>query len=399
MRPATPMADLDSELFRTMPRRWAMFADHRDGPPGAGTAAGRLAAKRTSGPAGQTGVVAEARHSPDSPGVRRDNGRDNERGCDAGSEERPRIVTDVAWARRKVEFLRRELLGDPVFRTGVAAIQAQRAARPCFTHLWDSEVQVYSQWGEDGILDYLCDALDIAQPKALELGCGDFRECNTRFLAEFRSAGVTMVDARSDLLRSVRSLPAYWRSTLDPQQAWITPDSVGQLVTNARALHGRIDILSLDIDGNDYWVAEKIDFDGVRIVVLEYQPLFGGRSCITVPRKDDFDRARAHYSHLYYGASLPAFVHLMGGRGFTLVGTNRVGSNAFFIRKEEEDRVSVSLPLAADLHAQKDWTVRESRDGRGHLSYLNGRQALSLIQELPVVDILTGRTLTVGAAI
>ncbi|MEI2717432.1 MAG: hypothetical protein V9E98_10615 [Candidatus Nanopelagicales bacterium] len=190
-----------------------------------------------------------------------------------------------ARVHRMMETVSRELLRDPVFKNGVAAIQAQRAARPAFRHLWDAEVSVYSQWGEDGILDFLCDSLDLNRPKIIELGCGDFRECNSRFLAEYRSAGVTMVDGRKDLVASVRALPASIRTTLDPRQEWITPDTVGHLMASARNLHGRLDIVSLDIDGNDYWVAERMDLSGVSVVVVEYQPIFGpDAGCDRPPR-------------------------------------------------------------------------------------------------------------------
>ena len=274
----------------------------------------------------------------------------------------------AAWLRRKLEFAQRELLGDPVFRGGVAAIQAQRSARSTYRDLWDAEVKVYSQWGEDGILDFLCDALNLARPRVLELGCGDFRECNSRFLAEWRSASVTMVDSRSDLIGSVRELPAYWRTTLDPRQEWITPDTVRVLQDSARQLHGGLDIVSLDIDGNDYWVAERLDLEGLRIVVVEYQPLFGDVAAVSVPPKDDFDRSTAHYSHLYYGASLRAFVDMMSSRGFRFVGTNRACNNAFFISVDDVQDFTLPIPDTDQLASYVRWTVRESRDERGHLA-------------------------------
>ena len=302
----------------------------------------------------------------------------------------------AAWMRRKLESVQRELLGDPVFRTGIAAIQAQRSARAGYTDLWDAEVRVYSQWGEDGILDFLCDALRLARPRVLELGCGDYRECNSRFLAEWRSSSVTMVDSRSDLIRSVRSLPAYWRTTLNPLQEWITPDSVEGIQERARHLQGGLDIVSLDIDGNDFWVAERLDLLGVSIVVVEYQPLFGETEAVSIPPQDDFDRASAHYSHLYYGASLRAFTTLLGDKGFSFIGTNRAGNNAFFVQNAALAAIALPVPDLDDLSPYTRWTVRESRDASGSLSYLDHAQALQLIADMPVVETTTGRVLKVG---
>jgi YD repeat-containing protein len=296
----------------------------------------------------------------------------------------------AAWVRRKLEFVQREVLGDPVFRAGVAAIQAQRAARAGYRDLWDAEVRVYSQWGEDGILDFLCDVVDVPRPRVLELGCGDFRECNSRFLAEWRCASVTMVDSRSDLARSVRELPAYWRTTLEPLQEWITPTTVADIGQRARRRHDGLDIISLDIDGNDYWVAQGIDWTDVRVVVVEYQPLFGGAATVSVPRQDDFDRSRAHFSHLYYGASLRSFVDLFRDAGMAFVGTNRVGNNAFFIRDADVDRFPLPLPDTRDLARYTRWRVRESRDRRGRLTHLDYNDARRLIAHLPLVDTQTG---------
>ena len=205
-----------------------------------------------------------------------------------------------------------------------------------------------------------------------------------------------MVDSRSDLIRSVRELPAYWRTTLDPRQEWITPGTVRDLQMSARHLHGGLDVVSLDIDGNDYWVAEQLDLDGVRIVVVEYQPLFGDVASVSVPPKDDFDRSAAHYSHLYYGASLRAFVSLMEARGFRFVGTNRAGNNAFFVRASDVDAIPLPLPGTTDLSAYVRWTVRESRDEKGRLSYLDRAHAHALIAGMPLVDTVTGLDLTVG---
>lgn len=306
-------------------------------------------------------------------------------------------TTAFSVARDRSGALVRAFVGDPLYVTGVGAIQAQRAARHTFRDLWDAEVGIYSQFGEDGILDYLCDAIGLARPRVLELGCGDYRECNSRFLAEYRCASVTMVDARADLVRSVRGLSAYYTTTLDPRQEWITPDSVTGLVESAREVHGGLDIVSLDIDGNDYWVAEQIDFTGVSIVVVEYQPLFGAHRRVTIPRNDHFDRSSAHYSWLYFGASLPAFIHLMDSRGFVFIGTNRPGNNAFFVAGAFADRVPLPKPDTADLAKYVIWTVREARDPEGTMTGESASAVLPILADLPLVDLETGLSTTVGA--
>lgn len=280
---------------------------------------------------------------------------------------------------------------------GTAAIHAQRAARHTFRHLWDAEVSVYSQWGEDGILDFLCDAFQLAKPKALELGAGNFSECNTRFLAEHRLASVVAVDGRKDLASALSTLDLEWKTTVKALEQWITPDNVEEIRSTAQDFMGGLDILSLDIDGNDYWVAEAIDLTSVSIIVVEYNAIFGSAPAVSVPRNDQFDRTQAHYSWLYFGASLRAFVDLFAKRGFDLAGTNRVGTNAFFIRKGEVVIPNLQVPNRDELAPYVDLRLRESRDQAGMMNYLAGSARREVIKDLPLIDVNTRKATTLAA--
>lgn len=284
------------------------------------------------------------------------------------------------------------------FRIGEAALLSQKAASGAFVHLWDAEVQVYSQWGEDGILDFLCDCLGLAKPRVLELGAGNFAECNSRFLAEHRNASVVAVDARKDLSEIMRSIPLYWRTSLFPIEDWITPESAPLLLSKAKSLMSEVDIISLDIDGNDYWVAESLDMAGVQLFVVEYNALLGHEQPVTVPRDDRFDRATAHSTWLYFGVSLRAWVYLFEQRGFTFIGTNRAGCNAFFCESEQARKIPLSKPSTIDLAPYVDWRVRESRDPEGNLSYLAGPDRVDAIGSLPLVNVVTGEMTSVFLA-
>lgn len=282
------------------------------------------------------------------------------------------------------------------YRLGEVAALAQRAARPTFSDLWDAEFRVFSQFGEDGILDYLCDCLGLVKPRAVEFGAGNFSECNTRFLAERRSASVVAVDAREDLSTSLASRDLYWKTSVWPVQSWITPETAPEILRRAREQMGGVDVLSLDIDGNDYWVADALDFGEITLVVVEYNALFGARRAVSVPREDSFDRMAAHHTGLYFGASIRAWLHLFESRGYVFLGTNRVGNNAFFCRRERAPSVSLSLPDTTDLERYVDWRLRDSRDAAGALTYLTGPDRLRAIEHLQLVDVATGDRLTVA---
>lgn len=267
------------------------------------------------------------------------------------------------------------------------SINSMRARKSDIKDLWDSEIRVFSQWGEDGILTYLLDSIGISKPKILEIGAGNFEECNSRFQAEFRNASVYCVDLRSDLKSNCKMLDIYWRSTIIPINEYITPLNINFHINSAKSLLGGLDIFSLDIDGNDYWVLLESDLSNVSIVVCEYNPLFGYKASITVPREDQFARESKHFSWLYYGMSLGACISVLKDKGFTFCGSNLAGSNAFFVKNELISLLSLTIPSTNDLAKFTDWRVRESRDEKGKLSYLHGKERASLIQTLKVLNI------------
>ena len=276
------------------------------------------------------------------------------------------------------------------FMLGQAAILSSRSKYESYKLLWDSEVKVFSQWGEDGIIDFLLTCLNISKPKIVEFGVGEFKECNSRFTAEFRNASVYMVDSNKNLVNYVKKLDLFWKNSLFPVTDFITPKSAKEHILNAQKLLGGIDIFSIDLDGNDYWILSNLELTGVSIVICEYNPIFNEIDC-TVPRNDNFDRFDAHSSGLFFGMSLKASISIMGSKGFTFIGTNRVGNNAVFVKNEIEDQVPFPKPNIYDLKMFLDWRVRESRDTSGCLNYLQATDAFKMIETLSVIDLKSGK--------
>jgi hypothetical protein len=267
---------------------------------------------------------------------------------------------------------------------GQSSILTSKASRGFYRELWDSEVKVFSQWGEDGILWFICDILEIAKPRILEIGAGNFTECNSRFLAEARNAAVYLVDSRPDLAQEVNGLDLLWKNNIFANEVWVTPNNSREIFENAKSALGSIDILSLDIDGIDYWVMAELDLTGVSIVVVEYNPIFGAKFPITVPKTEFFDRTKAHSSWLYFGASIRAWVDFFEKKNFVFVGTNRVGNNAFFVSRGSEEIFKYINKVDPTLSKYVDWQVRESRDKNGSLDYSSLAQSKSRICKMPV---------------
>ena len=204
------------------------------------------------------------------------------------------------------------------------------------------------------------------------------------------------VDGREDLLSSIEANSFRWKSHIFGYQAWVSPLNVNRILLSAKEAIGEIDIFSLDLDGNDFWILEEAQLDSVSIVVVEYNPLFGHSRAFSVLRDDTFDRRTKHFSWLYYGASLRAFEYLMIEKGFEFIGTNRVGNNALFVRKD----LAIGIPLkpSKDYTIYTDWRVRETRSKKGGLSFASGYDRISEISQLDLVEVKTGNHLSVVEA-
>ena len=274
-----------------------------------------------------------------------------------------------------------------ILALGQASILSSRAVSNKFRNLWDAEVKVFSQWGEDGILDFIFSSLGISKPRVIEVGAGNFNECNSRFLAENLNASVVAVDGRTDLIENINQTDLPWKTHILGIETWVTPNNINDLVVKAHDFMGGIDLFSLDLDGNDYWIIKEAELSSIKVVVVEYNALFGSQKALTVPEEEDFDRAKKHHSNLYYGASLQAYVDLLSVKGFKFIGTNRVGNNAFFVVEALAHLIPFSPNPKDDCYF--DWRIRESRDESTALNFLSGMERQAQIAALPLLDLHT----------
>lgn len=271
------------------------------------------------------------------------------------------------------------------------SLSLQNADRAPLVRLQDAEFKVFSQFGEDGILQYLIHETGIAREEQVfvEFGVQDYLESNTRFLLQGDHWRGLIIDGSKEYMDSVRRSDLYWRNDLTAVDAWIDRDNINDLIGDA-GFNGDIGILSVDIDGNDYWVWEKINVVNPVIVVAEWNSVFGAKHAVSIPYAREFDRATAHYSCLYWGASMRAFEELGASKGYALVGSNRLGNNIFFVRKDRLGRIKALTTDEAYVVSR----FRDSRDAQGNLNFLGGERRYEEIKNLPVVDVVSGRTTT-----
>jgi hypothetical protein len=169
--------------------------------------------------------------------------------------------------------------------------------------------------------------------------------------------------------------------------AFITRENINQLITE-NGFAGDLGLLSVDIDGNDYWVWERLDCVSPVIVVAEYNAVFGAERAISVPYDPRFVRTAAHYSNLYWGCSLGALAHLASKKGYALIGCNSNGNNAYFVQTSRMKGLKELSVQEAFVRSK----FREARDQGGHLTFVSGAHRSQVIQGLPLVDVTTGNT-------
>lgn len=260
------------------------------------------------------------------------------------------------------------------------------------TRISDYEFKVFSQWGEDGIIQHLIAHLDIPNRTFIEFGIEDFSESNCRFLMMKDHWHGYVIDGSESNISRLRSSYYYWRYPLTTQAAFVTRENIDALLQKS-GFGPQPGILSVDLDGIDWHVLEALRHWRPSILVVEYNDVLGFDRSVSVPYDPAFVRAKAHFSNLYWGASLPAFSHLANEMGMALVGINGAGSNAFFVRRELlNDRVTETTMDACSRSA----SFSDSRDVTGGLTFVRGAARRAVIADMPLVDVVSGAALRVG---
>lgn len=190
--------------------------------------------------------------------------------------------------------------------------------------------RVYSQNEEDGILDEIFRRVGATTRTFVEFGVGDGLENNTlyRMLRGWRGAWIEADPKRAAQIgeRFARFRRA---GVLRCLNAFITAENIEKLFAELQIAE-EFDLLSIDIDGNDYWVWQAIEHYLPRVVVIEYNAGFGPSAEWVL----DYDPQHAWGGTRNVGASLKSLELLGAEKGYRLVGCNVKGINAFFVRQD-----------------------------------------------------------------
>jgi hypothetical protein len=245
------------------------------------------------------------------------------------------------------------------------------------------EYRVFSQGGDDGIIQRLVRDVPVKQKFFVEFGVENYRESNTRFLLLKDNWSGLVMDGSPKHIQFIQQDPIYLRNDLTAVCAFIKTANINELLAT-HLPDKEIGLLSIDIDGNDYWIWKAIENVNPPIVITEYNYRFGPSRAVTVPLDDNFQRSQAHYSHIYYGCSLKALWLLARKKGYDLVCCNTFGNNAYWVR---QDVRPASLPALTCEQAFRAAKFRETRDVEGRVVPCALEEQVRILESLPLVEI------------
>lgn len=244
--------------------------------------------------------------------------------------------------------------------------------------LRSKEYRVHSQNGEDGLILYVFSQIGTTNRKFIEFGIGDGKECiAANLLLNFGWSGL-MIEGSSDY---VVSATQYYNNHPKMQgkvkilNKFITQDNINNLFQEG-GIEGEIDLLSIDIDGNDYWVWKAIEVISPRVVIIEYNASFGKENAVTVKYDPSFERLSKHPSGYYYGLSLKAAEKLGKEKGYHLVGCDSEGVNAIFVRND------INLGNLKSVTAEEAYYEMNIRSAVHTLL-----EQQNIIKHLPIVEV------------
>jgi hypothetical protein len=194
--------------------------------------------------------------------------------------------------------------------------------------------RVFSQFEEDGKLLYILAIIGMKTKRFIEIGSDDGLNSNCANLYfHFGYHGLYVDGNRSSIRRGERFYAKYpnrWYYKPSFLCAEVTRENINELISQA-GFSGEVDLLSIDIDGNDYWIWDALSVSSPRVVMIETHVEFGLRN-ILVPYDPGYFFPGKH--PVYHGASAIAMARLGKKKGYRLVGANLYGSNFIFVKEE-----------------------------------------------------------------
>lgn len=259
-----------------------------------------------------------------------------------------------------------------------AANIALREIDPSNPTSW--EFSAFSQNGEDGIIDYLTRKIINPDRYFIEIGAANGLENNTSWLALARRFGGLMVEGDTKAASEAKKVYPSLNLWVECVCQFVDTENIEEF--KHLSLSQTPDVLSIDIDGNDYYVSKSLMEAGFRpkIFVVEYNSVFGPNRSCTIEYNPKFDWSEAHESRLYFGVSLAGWKCFFEKFGYKFITVDQNGVNAFFVNPSEFDEAFLNQ-MTTKLHFQDNIYQR-------HLFKRSWEKRLKIIEGMKLVEII-----------
>ena len=220
-------------------------------------------------------------------------------------------------------------------------------------------IKIYSQNEEDGIILYIFKHIGIKTKRFIEIGVENGTECNTTNLLKYFDWNGVQIEGDKQFYNSgkiqLRKILKKKTKNVKLINSFVTKKNINTIIK--KNLKKKVDLLSIDVDGNDFWIWKEIKYINPRLVVIEYNSFFGSKMSCTIPYNPNFiwdNKKRKSY----YGASLKALEKLGKKKKYTLVGVDKNGVNAFFVRNDLAKKINLKSKKSEDVFIDNKREIR-----------------------------------------
>jgi hypothetical protein len=295
--------------------------------------------------------------------------------------------------KKFIKLLRIEEFNNQLYKNNIlnSKILSNLNYQKKINNLAEVEWGVFSQFGEDGILNWLISFFPDMPKIFVEIGVGDYTECNTRLLLDGYGWSGHIFEGDSRSIDKIKKSKDLWKKNIDINKSFINKKNINELLKK-RVKEKEIGVLSLDIDGNDFWVWKAIESIKPKIFICEYNSLFGDMLPLSIPYNKNFIRSNAHYSNQYFGASINAMIKLSESKGYTFIGTPSTGVNAFFIETKCANKILPYISVINKNRSQHD----DSRNQLGVLRKTHYKNLISAMKDKKIINTLEEKEFTLN---
>jgi len=220
-------------------------------------------------------------------------------------------------------------------------------------------IKIYSQNDEDGIILYIFKHIGIKTKKFVEIGVENGTECNTtNLLKNFNWKGIQIEGSKklyNDAKIQLKKILEKKKNNLKLLNIFVTKKNINQILK--KNCGKEIDLLSVDVDGNDFWIWKAINCVKPRLVIIEYNSFFGSNISATIKYNSKFSWNHRN-NKSYYGASLKALEKLGKQKKYILVGVDKNGVNAFFVRNDLAKYINLKSKKTEEIFLDNKREIR-----------------------------------------